>query len=231
MTIPTKDELLQYELVAVDNQHKNATTNTIQVAEHFGKRPSEVNRRIASLTKRGLCRIAPSYYLNQQGKQQNYYELNREQFLLVVMGFTGNKADQFKVDFIELFNSQEAELMQWRKQSALTSDSTKQTNDQVYQLQGELAKVIPGSKRCTMIFIHFQRAITKAVTGSAKTERVMMTVDQLYQLEQLELKVNIEIERLRIDGVAPQQIRDDVLTIINITKGKKPLPAIKPKGT
>ncbi len=222
MTLPTKAELLQHNLVDIDRHHKKVITNSLQVANHFDKRPSEVNRRIASLTKKGLCRIAPSYYLNQQGKQQNYYELNRDQFLLVVMGFTGDKADQFKADFIKLFNSQEAELLQWRKQSVLTSDSTKQANDKVYQLQAELAQEIPGSKRCTMIFIHFQRAITKAVTGSANTKRAMMTAHQLYQVEQLEQMVNVEIERLRLDSIAPQQIRDDVLTMIRTAKENAP---------
>jgi len=218
--LPTKSDLLQNNLVDIDQHHKKVITNTLQVAHHFNKRPSEVNRRIASLTKKGLCRIAPSYYLNQQGKQQNYYELNRDQFLMVVMGFMGDKADQFKADFIELFNNQEAELLQWRKQSVLTSDSTKQANDKVYQLQAELAEEIPGSKRCTMIFIHFQRAITKVVTGSAKTERAIMTAHQLYQVEQLEQMVQEEIERLRLDGIAPQQIRDDVLKMIRTAKEK-----------
>jgi len=220
MSLPTKAELLQHDLVAVDHQHKKAITNTIQVADHFGKRPSNVNQRIALLVKRGRLKIKPSYYLNQQGKEQKYHELNRDQFLLVVMGFTGEKADQFKADFIQLFNQQEAELLQWRKQSVLTSDSTKQANDKVYQLQAELAEVIPRSRRCTMIFIHFQRAITKTVTGSAKTERAVMTAHQLYQVELLEQMVNDEIERLLLDGVAPEQIRDDVLTMIRTAKEK-----------
>ena len=214
MTFPTKAELLQYDLVAINHQHKKVITNTLQVANHLNKRPSEVNRRIASLTKKGLCRIAPSYYLNQQGKQQNYYELNRDQFLLVVMGFTGDKADQFKADFIQLFNQQEAELLQWREQVLLTTDSTKQANDKVYQLQAALAEVIPRSKRCTMIFIHIQQAITKAATGSAKTERALMTANQLYQVALLEQKVDAEIERQRIGGIAPEQVRDDVLAMI-----------------
>jgi len=222
MTLPTKAELLQYDLVSLDYQHKKVITNTIQVADHFGKRPSNVNQRITSLVNRDRLKIKPMYYLDNHGRDQKYYELNRDQFLLVVMGFTGDKADQFKADFIQLFNSQEAELLQWRKQSVLTSDSTKQANDKVYQLQAELAEEIPGSKRCTMIFIHFQRAITKAVTGSAKTERAMMTAHKLYQVEQLEQMVNVEIERLRLDGVAPQQIRDDVLTMIRTAKEKTP---------
>ena len=140
------------------------------------------------------------------------------------MGFTGDKADQFKADFIQLFNSQEAQLLQWKKQRQIASDNTKLANDQVYQLRNELATVIPESKRCTMLMVHIPQAITKAVTGSANTKRTMMPADQLYQIGQLEQKVNAEIERLRLDGVAPLQIRDDVLAMIK-TAGKKEAPS------
>ena len=70
--LPTKSDLQQTNLVNVDSLHKKVTTNTLQVAAHFNKRPSEINRRIDMLGKRGLCRTVPSYYLNQQGKRQKY---------------------------------------------------------------------------------------------------------------------------------------------------------------
>lgn len=221
--LPTKSDLQQNNLVDIDQHHKKITTNTLQVAIHFGKRPSEINRRIVTLSKRGLCRIAPSYYLNQQGKQQKYYELNRDQFLLVVMGFTGNKADIFKADFIQLFNQQEEELTQWRKQRSIASDTTKQANDQVYLLWQDLGEVIPSSMRYKMLFVHVQQAITKVATGSAKTDRATMTADQLHQVEVIEQQTETEIERLRSDGVEPERIRDDVLIMIKaIGKEKAP---------
>ena len=179
--LPTRIDLLQGGIVTLDHQHKKVITNTIQVADHFGKRPSNVNQRIASLVKRGRLKIKPSYYLNQQGKEQKYHELNRDQFLLVVMGFTGDKADQFKADFITLFNHVEGERDYWRQQRQLVSDSTKLANESISSLQKALAAVIPESKRCTMLFIHFQRAIKKIATGSANTEFEDMTTCQLYR--------------------------------------------------
>lgn len=64
--LPTRIDLLQGGIVTLDHQHKKVITNTIQVADHFGKRPSNVNQRIASLVKRGRLKIKPSYYLNQR---------------------------------------------------------------------------------------------------------------------------------------------------------------------
>jgi Rha family phage regulatory protein len=212
--LPTKADLLKTDIVAIDKHHKKVITNTIQLANHFLKRPSEINRRIALLSNKGLCRIAPSYYLNQQAKKQKYYELTRDEFLLVVMGFTGSKADKFKSDFIKLFNHQEAELTQWRAGRLIASDMTKDANDQIYKLKNDLKKVIPNSRRCSMIFNHFQRSITKAATGSAKTKRDVMTFSQLDQVAEIEQNVQDYIKQLRLAGVDPIQIRANTMAMI-----------------
>jgi Rha family phage regulatory protein len=213
-TLPTKTELLEVSIVAIDQLHKKVITNTIQLANHFLKRPSEINRRIALLSNKGLCRIAPSYYLNQQGKKQKYYELSRDEFLLVVMGFTGSKADQFKSDFIQLFNQQEAELRQWQTGRLVATDTTKQANDQIYWLKNKLAETIPTSRRCTMLFVHMQGAITKRATGKANTKRDAMTACQLLEVGNLEQRVEAQIEKLSHEGLPAVHIRDEVIAMI-----------------
>jgi Rha family phage regulatory protein len=213
-TLPTKTELLEVSIVAIDQLHKKVITNTIQVADSFGKRPSNVNQRISSLLKRGRLKIKPSYYLNQQGKEHVYYKLNRDQFLLVVMGFTGSKADQFKSDFIQLFNQQEAELRQWQTGRLVSTDTTKQANDQIYWLKNKLAETIPTSRRCTMLFVHIQGAITKRATGKANTKRDMMTACQLLEVGNLEQRVETKIEKLSHEGLPAVHIRDEVIAMI-----------------
>ena len=213
-TLPTKSELLEVSIVAIDQFHKKVITNTIQLANHFLKRPSEINRRIALLSNKGLCRIAPSYYLNQQGKKQKYYELNRDEFLLVVMGFTGSQADQFKADFIKLFNQQETELRQWQQGRLVAIDTTKEANGQIYLLKNKLAETIPNSKRCTMLFVHIQQAITKIATGKANTNRDTMTEGQLLKISNLEEQVEIQIEQLNREGLPPITIRNEVIATI-----------------
>ena len=213
-TLPTKSELLEVSIVATDQFHKKVISNTIQLANHFLKRPSEINRRIALLSNKGLCRIAPSYYLNQQGKKQKYYELNRDEFLLVVMGFTGSKADKFKSDFIQLFNQQETELRQWKQGRFVAIDTTKEANGQIYLLKNKLAETIPNSKRCTMLFVHIQQAITKIATGKANTNRDTMTEGQLLKISNLEEQVEIQIEQLNREGLPPIKIRNEVIATI-----------------
>jgi Rha family phage regulatory protein len=214
VTLPTKTDLLKTDIVAIDQHHKKVITSSVQIADYFGKRHSNVIRRVTALIKKGLLKIEPSYYLNQQAKKQKYHELSRDQFLLVVMGFTGDKADRFKTEFIKLFIHQEAELKQWRAGRLIASDTTKDANDQIYKLQNELKNVIPNSRRCSMIFNHIQNRITKAATGSAGTKRGSMTSSQLHQVTELEHQVQNHIKRLRGEGVDPVQIRDDVMEMI-----------------
>jgi hypothetical protein len=130
------------------------------------------------------------------------------------MGFTGSKADQFKADFIQLFNQQETELRQWQTGRLVATDTTKQANDQINLLRNKLAETIPTSRRCTMLFIHIQRAITKRATGKANTNRDTMTEGQLLKIGNLEEQVEIQIEQLNRKGLPAVHIRDEVISMI-----------------
>ena len=130
------------------------------------------------------------------------------------MGFTGSKADQFKADFIQLFNQQETELRQWQQGRLVAADTTKEANGQIYWLKNKLSETIPNSKRCTMLFVHIQGAITKSVTGKANTSRNTMTAGQLLKIGNLEEQVEANIEQLNREGLPPLTIRDEVMAMI-----------------
>jgi translation initiation factor IF-2 len=130
------------------------------------------------------------------------------------MGLSGSKAEQLQKEIAQAFVSMKKENAEWRAQALLTTDTTKQANDHIHWLQKKLVEVIPSSRRCTMLFIHIQQAITKAATGSANTKREMMTAYQLFQVEELEQQVRKIIERLRRAGIDAEQIRDDTMAMI-----------------
>lgn len=48
--------------------------------------------------------IARAFGNDQKGESRPMYRLNREAYWLVVMGFTGEEAIQWKLRFIEAFN-------------------------------------------------------------------------------------------------------------------------------
>lgn len=106
-----------------DNQ---ALTSSLLVAEKFGKRHAEVLdavRELIAKTENSTFvenqRINKMFALVEQEipmpvgggvKKAPLYVMNRDGFTLLVMGFTGEKALQFKLDYIEAFNKMESTI-------------------------------------------------------------------------------------------------------------------------
>jgi Rha family phage regulatory protein len=215
--LPTKSDLQKGSLVDFTGRHKSVSSNSLKIANALNVKHSNVTRVIRKLTvneKISRLNCEPSDYLNDRGKSYRFYILDETASLQVVMGLSGAKAEQLHKEIAQAFVSMKKENAEWRTQALLTTDTTKQANDHIHWLQIELAKVIPTSMRCTMLFVHIQGAITKAATGSAKTKRDMMTAYQLFQVEELEQQVRKIIERLRRAGIDAVQIRDDTLSMI-----------------
>lgn len=91
-------------------------TTSLKVAEHFEKRHKNVLQSIEKLLADcpdedfGRLNFQPSSYQNEQNKTQPMYHLTEEGFALLAMGFTGPKALQWKIDFLNAFRAMEAEL-------------------------------------------------------------------------------------------------------------------------
>nr|DAH25279.1 MAG TPA: regulatory protein [Caudoviricetes sp.] len=102
-------------LVTVVNE--NIVVSSRDVAEHFGKEHRDVLKAIRHLVE-GVRKSSqtPSMfhettYVNEQNKQAySMYLMNRDGFSLLVMGFTGAKALEWKLKYIEAFNQMEKEL-------------------------------------------------------------------------------------------------------------------------
>nr|DAW63109.1 MAG TPA: KilAC domain protein [Caudoviricetes sp.] len=87
-----------------------ALTNSLLVAEKFGKKHYHVMDSIRNLLnsheKSGQYFVLDTY-VDNSGKENPMYVMNRDGFTLLVMGFTGEKALLFKIDYIEAFNKME----------------------------------------------------------------------------------------------------------------------------
>ena len=98
------------------------TTTSLDIARHFGKRHDDVLRLIRNLLPQlpadALRNFAEGFYtLPNTGEQQHpMYRITRDGFTLLAMGFTGKKALQFKLAYIDAFNQLEAELSSKPKQ-------------------------------------------------------------------------------------------------------------------
>lgn len=95
----------------VQIKDRKTITTSETVAKVFGKRHSDVLRAIETLlsnspddfTKRNFAFCLKNNEL-QNGKPQPYFEMTKNGFILLVMGFTGKKAIKFKISYIEAFD-------------------------------------------------------------------------------------------------------------------------------
>lgn len=155
------------ELVIMKDQQ--AVTSSLQVAEVFNKRQDHLLRDIDSL-KLDLPNFGEMFFESNApdsyGRNRRIYYMNRDGFTLLAMGFTGKKALQFKLKYIEAFNSmekqiqtgysipgsyaealklaaQQAEQIELQKPKVLFADSVSTSHTSI--LIGDLAKILRGN--------------------------------------------------------------------------------------
>ena len=102
---------------AVTVSNGQVTTSSLKIAEVFGKKHCDVLRAIESLQVPDDFRkrtFAFSEYSAQNGigkiVKYTMVVITRDGFTILVMGFTGAKAMQFKIAYLEEFNRMEAKL-------------------------------------------------------------------------------------------------------------------------
>lgn len=100
-------------------ENSQAQTNSLLVAEKFGKEHGDVLKAIDALMSKMSDNQCKGYFddtsieVSQPNGGVRYSRvvvMNRDGFTLLVMGFTGKKALQFKLDYIAAFNAMENEL-------------------------------------------------------------------------------------------------------------------------
>lgn len=108
----------------VEVRNNQVVVSSRQVAKRFSKEHKNVLvsiREILSAEK-----SADKFYelisYKYRGRELPEYYMNREGFALLVMGFTGKIALQWKVKYINAFNEMEAELLKPKLKSANEAD-------------------------------------------------------------------------------------------------------------
>jgi Rha family phage regulatory protein len=101
------------ELV-IQNSNGNDVTTSLIVAQVFGKEHNKVVRDIESLSCSESFRVAnfgEATFVNPKtGQNHKMYEMTKDGFSFLVMGYTGAKAGEFKERFISEFNKREMML-------------------------------------------------------------------------------------------------------------------------
>jgi Rha family phage regulatory protein len=106
-TIPTQT---QPEVTIIDG---HAVTTSIAIADYFTKRHDDVLKKIRALEcspEFNARNFAEVEYTDAKGEKRPAYQITRDGFAFLGMGFTGKRAAAFKENYITAFNHMEMQL-------------------------------------------------------------------------------------------------------------------------
>lgn len=167
----------------------DAVTTSLRVAEVFEKRHNNVLKAIENLVV-DLLKNEPMFWLanyqDSYGRNQKLYRMNRDGFSLLVMGFTGKKALEWKLKYIHAFNEMEKLLLEkqsdaWRE-ARIAGKLTRKSETDVIKELVEYAKA-QGSEHADMLYLTYSK-LANNTAGIRK--RDLSNAKQLNTLDEVE---------------------------------------------
>lgn len=182
-------------------------TSSLLVAEKFGKEHSDVLKAVDSL----MCKMSDNqckgYFADTsiEVKQPNggirksrVVVMNRDGFTLLVMGFTGEKALQFKLEYINAFNKMEEAIKNggfnvpksFREALLLAAEQQEVIENQQKQIEEKKAKIEADKPK-----VLFSEAVSASNKSILVRELAKLITQNGYQIGEKQL-----YERLRKAG-------------------------------
>jgi len=180
--------------IALIQTHGFVTADSREVAKHFEKRHADLLRAIDALME-GMCIFAQtplyiesSYVHDQNGETYRKFDMTRDGFSLLVMGFTGPKALAWKLKYIDAFNALE--------RRALTPPTTAEQLLQQAQLlvntERRLTHVETGVQQVAETVERISAGVAPLGDGwQAEAERRIQTTCQQYGLDYRETHTSL----------------------------------------
>lgn len=199
------------EIVYLKNDQ--ALTDSLIVAEMFGKEHSKVMRAIENLEE-GLPKNGDTpklffktwYKHPQNGEHYAKYLMNRDGYSLLVMGFTGKKALEWKLKYIEAFNAMEKVITE--KQTSVWIETRQQgklirkEETNIIQKLVEYAKA-QGSGHADMLYMTYTKLANKMAGITSRDTATTMQLNDLSTMERL-------IAKVVLDGMAEGKHYKDI---------------------
>ncbi|MEE6055985.1 Rha family transcriptional regulator [Avibacterium paragallinarum] len=107
-----------------------AMTDSRKVAYYFGKQHKNILKRLENLNcsaEFNRLNFKPVKYTDSKGEKRPMYLMTQDGFTLLVMGFTGKKAMQFKEAYINEFN----QMKNWITSRANLKHDQRRLNDAI----------------------------------------------------------------------------------------------------
>lgn len=133
--------------IILSTQNGEPVASSRQIAESFGKEHKNVIQAVANLVAENSAAKSMFYettYENR-GKQYPMYLMNRDGFSLLVMGFTGKAALEWKLKYIAAFNAMEKQLAQRPQlsRSELMAQALIAAHDELEHKDRQIAELTP----------------------------------------------------------------------------------------
>ncbi|CDQ22552.1 phage antirepressor KilAC domain-containing protein [Halobacillus karajensis] len=113
-------------------------TDSLTVAEVFDKEHKNVLKDIREMgcsEEFSRLNFKPSDYTNERGRKYTKFFITQDGFTLLVMGYTGTQAMEFKEKYIEEFNLMKKELQNTSKASYMIEDPIKRAQAWIQEQQ------------------------------------------------------------------------------------------------
>lgn len=196
-------EFMLVEIIGKRYEERLVTTS-LKVAEHFEKEHKNVLQAIENLVAENSAAnffILTTY--RNRGKEYPMYEMDRDGFSLLAMGFTGEKALRWKLDYIKAFNTMEKELKRIyteRQQWQIERDKGVIVR---HILTDTIKMKVADSPHKKFMYPNYTKLIYKTIFGKNMKElqaqygvkgkesiRDYVTADELKQIESMEMLVS-----------------------------------------
>lgn len=177
------------DLVYIHNDA--AVCDSLQVAEKFEKEHKNVLRDIDILTAQNRAvkeMFKVSTYKASNGQTYRKYYMNRDGFSLLTMGFTGPKALEWKLQYINAFNRMESIIREkatpaWQESRKTGTEVRKKETDAIKRLS-EYAKE-QGSRHSEMLYMTYTRLTNQTAGIEDRTTATALQLNVLTVAESI----------------------------------------------
>ena len=168
----------------------------MQVAERFGRRHSDVIRAISNQRKNALVKERNLYrksnYIDSKGESRPMYLMNRQGFEILVMGFTGDRALEWKLAYSDAFSKMESII---REKSTQTWEETRRIGKLTRQAETDTIKKLveyakeQGSTHSDKLYMTYSKLANKMAGITSRDEATITQLNNLTMMENIILRV------------------------------------------
>lgn len=169
------------ELVKFEESKNQIVVSSIDIARDFTKEHKVVLRSIENLVAQN-CAAKSMFYettYENRGKQYPMYLMNRDGFSLLVMGFTGKDALEWKVKYIQAFNEMEQKL---NSPEFIVKKAMAYLQDRCNRLEMEAKENLPKVTFANAVEVSEDSILVRELAKMAKQNGIEIGQNRLWML-------------------------------------------------